>query len=97
MTTASLKVIKPNCAIHGILPSGVVTVVSVQWFGSDAIELTYKDAIGRVGNEAPEVDRAAVRQTYFAQVRIDRGPRGVSQANGDVAEQRRREHANLAA
>ena len=39
---AALENIKPNCAVRGILPSGVVTVVSVQWFGSDAIELTYK-------------------------------------------------------
>jgi SNF2 family DNA or RNA helicase len=59
MTLASLEDIKPNCAIRGILPSGVVTVVSVQWFGSDAIELTYKDATGRVGNELLYRDREA--------------------------------------
>jgi SNF2 family DNA or RNA helicase len=28
----------------------MVTVVSVQWFGSEALELTYKDQAGRVGN-----------------------------------------------
>jgi hypothetical protein len=55
---AALEDIKPNCAVRGILPSGVVTVVSVRWFGSDAIELTYKDATGRVGNELrPELRR----------------------------------------
>src|SRR5271166_4723579 len=59
MTTANLEDIKPNCAVRGILPSGVVTVVSVQWFGSDAIELTYKDATGRVGNELLYRDREA--------------------------------------
>src|SRR3984885_2449130 len=59
MTLASLEDIKPNCAVRGILPSGVVTVVSVQWFGSDAIELTYKDATGRVGNELLYRDREA--------------------------------------
>jgi superfamily II DNA or RNA helicase len=41
------------------LPNGLVTVVSVQWFGSDAIELTYKDAAGRVGNELLYRDREA--------------------------------------
>jgi superfamily II DNA or RNA helicase len=28
-----------------------VTVVNTQWFGSEALELTYKDANGKVGNE----------------------------------------------
>ncbi len=46
-----LEDLKPNCSIRGVLPGGIVTVVSVQWFGSDAIELTYKDATGKVGNE----------------------------------------------
>ena len=54
---AILENIKPNCAVRGILPSGLVTVVSVQWFGSDAIELTYKDATGKVGNELLYRDR----------------------------------------
>jgi hypothetical protein len=47
---AALENIKPNCAVRGILPSSIVTVVSAQWFGSDAIQLTYKDATGRVRN-----------------------------------------------
>jgi SNF2 family DNA or RNA helicase len=46
-----LEDLKPNATIRGVLPSGVVTAVSVQWFGSDALELTYKDATGRVANE----------------------------------------------
>ena len=33
------------------LPDALVTVVSVQWFGSEALELTYKTATGRVANE----------------------------------------------
>ena len=32
-------------------PDGVVTVVSVQWFGSEAVELTYKTQAGAVANE----------------------------------------------
>jgi hypothetical protein len=55
----ALENLKPNCAVQGILPSGIVTVVSVQWFGSNAIELTYKDATGRVGNELLYRDREA--------------------------------------
>jgi hypothetical protein len=39
--------------------SGIGIVVSVQWFGSHAIELTYKDATGRVSNELLYRDREA--------------------------------------
>src|SRR5512137_534975 len=41
----------PGAAIRGILPDRLVTVVSVQWFGSEALELTYKTADGKVANE----------------------------------------------
>ncbi len=46
-----LEELQPTASIHGILPDGVVSVVSVQWFGSEAVELTYKDAGGRVANQ----------------------------------------------
>jgi SNF2 family DNA or RNA helicase len=36
-----------GASLRGILPNGLVTVVDVAWFGSDAVELTYKDAGGR--------------------------------------------------
>jgi len=45
-----LEDLKPRTAVRGILPETLVTVVSVEWFGSDALELTYKDPSGRVGN-----------------------------------------------
>lgn len=35
----------------GILRDSLVTVVSVQWFGSEALELTYKTSLGKVANE----------------------------------------------
>ena len=37
--------------MRGVMPSGVVTVVNAQWFGSEGLELTYKTAEGRLGNE----------------------------------------------
>jgi hypothetical protein len=46
-----LEAIQPTAAIRGILPDQVVTVVSVQWFGSAALELTYKGASGHVANK----------------------------------------------
>lgn len=45
-----LEEIKPNAVIRGVLPERHVTVVGTQWFGSNAVELTYKDPDGKVGN-----------------------------------------------
>ena len=36
-----LEDLQANAAVRGILSDGLVTVVSVQWFGSEALELTY--------------------------------------------------------
>ncbi|OIP30644.1 MAG: hypothetical protein AUK47_24625 [Deltaproteobacteria bacterium CG2_30_63_29] len=46
-----LEDLRPNAAVRGVLPDGLVSVVSVVWFGSETIELTYKTATGRVANE----------------------------------------------
>src|SRR5580692_3408746 len=46
-----LEDLQPTAAVRGILPDQTVTVVSVQWFGSAALELTYKGPSGRVANE----------------------------------------------
>lgn len=46
-----LEDLQPTAAVRGILPDQLVTVVSVQWFGSEALELTYKAPTGRVANE----------------------------------------------
>jgi superfamily II DNA or RNA helicase len=45
-----LEKLTPNTAVRGVIPDSLVTIVSVQWFGSDAIELTYKEPSGRVNN-----------------------------------------------
>src|SRR2546425_1467212 len=52
-----LEALQPNAAVRGILPDALVTVVSVQWFGSEALELTYKSPTGRVANELLYRDR----------------------------------------
>jgi SNF2 family DNA or RNA helicase len=48
---ARLEDLQPNTAIRGILPDCTVTLVNVQWFGSEAVEITYKDPAGKVGNQ----------------------------------------------
>src|SRR5262247_3585404 len=46
-----LEDLQPNASVRGILPDSLVTVVTVHWFGSEALELTYKDPGGRVANQ----------------------------------------------
>ncbi len=48
---SKLEDLQVNAAVRGILPDATVTVVSVQWFGSQAVELTYKTSTGKVANE----------------------------------------------
>ena len=45
-----LEQLQPGGALRGIVPDAMVVVVSVQWFGSEALELTYKTA-DRQGRE----------------------------------------------
>ncbi|HVZ37303.1 MAG TPA: hypothetical protein VG963_33005 [Polyangiaceae bacterium] len=48
---SQLEYLRPNAAIRGILPDCLATVVSVQWFGTEALELTFKDPAGRIANQ----------------------------------------------
>src|SRR5499425_1326825 len=48
---SKLEALQPNSTVRGIIPDCLVTVVSVQWFGSEALELTYKTPAGKVANE----------------------------------------------
>jgi SNF2 family DNA or RNA helicase len=46
-----LEELTSDAAIRGILPDAVVNVVSVQWHGSDALTLIYRDPAGKVADE----------------------------------------------
>jgi superfamily II DNA or RNA helicase len=48
---ARLEDLTPGAALRGILPDVIVTVVSTEWYGSEALELTYKTPAGKPGNE----------------------------------------------
>ncbi len=52
-----LEQLQPGAVVKGILPDSLVTVVAIKHHGSDVIELTYKDALGRLGNELVFRDR----------------------------------------
>lgn len=46
-----LEELTTDAAVRGILPDGLVTVVAVQWHGSTAITITYRDAAGKVAEQ----------------------------------------------
>ena len=48
---ATLEELTRGAVVRGVLPEALVTVVDVQWYGSSAIELTYKDGAGQLGHE----------------------------------------------
>src|SRR5271165_6277867 len=54
---ATLESITRGAAVRGILPEGLVTISDVRWIGTVAIEVTYKDTTGRLGNELLYRDR----------------------------------------
>jgi SNF2 family DNA or RNA helicase len=52
-----LEDITRGSSMRGISPEGVVTVLDVKWLGTVAIEVTFKDSAGRLGNELLYRDR----------------------------------------
>ena len=52
-----LEDITRGCSIRGILPEGLATILDVKWLGTVAIEVTFKDSAGRLGNELLYRDR----------------------------------------
>jgi superfamily II DNA or RNA helicase len=47
----NLEGLTPGASVRGILPDAAVTVVNVQWHGSDALTLVYRDPAGKVADE----------------------------------------------
>ena len=48
---AKLEELQPRVVVRGMVPDSVVTAVSVEWYGSEALELTYKAPSGKVAND----------------------------------------------
>ena len=45
-----LEELRSGAIVRGLVHDGPATIVAVQWLGSDALEVTFKDATGRVAN-----------------------------------------------
>ena len=46
-----LEDLKQRATVRGIVSDALVTVIDTQWFGSEAVELTYKTPDGKVANQ----------------------------------------------
>ncbi|HEU5025436.1 MAG TPA: helicase-related protein [Spirillospora sp.] len=46
-----LEGLKPGLRIEGLVPAEVLTVIAVQWHGTDALELTFKTTAGSLGQQ----------------------------------------------
>src|SRR5438552_14581256 len=52
-----LEDITRNTTVKGIRPDVLVTAIATRWFGSNALELTYRDVTGRLDSEILYRDR----------------------------------------
>lgn len=48
---SELEILLSAACVRGILPDATVSIVSVQWHGSDALTMIYRDPSGRVAEE----------------------------------------------
>src|SRR5487761_1729561 len=63
---ARLEEITVGTSVKGVLPDGLVTVVAVDWIGTVAINLTYRDSGGRLGSELLYRDREPTLEVAVA-------------------------------
>ena len=61
---ANLEDLKKGASVKGILSDALVTVVDVKWYGSAALELTYKDPAGKPGQELLYRDREQIGRAH---------------------------------
>ena len=47
---AALEELKAGAFVHGLAPGGAARVVHLEWFGDQAVKVTYEDAAGAVSN-----------------------------------------------
>ena len=54
---AKLEDLKRGASVLGVLPTGPVKVIDIEWRGSNVIQLTYRDSSGRLDEELLYRDR----------------------------------------
>ncbi len=61
-----LEELKPGLRIDGLIPAEVITVIAAQWHGTDALELTYKNSAGGLGQQVvfrKDQDKLSIAQS----------------------------------
>ena len=61
-----LEELKPGLRIDGLIPAEVITVIAAQWHGADALELTYKNSVGGLGQQVvfrKDQDKLSIAQS----------------------------------
>ena len=48
---ANLEDIVAGSQVKGIVPDDIVSIIAVEWFGNNVIEVTYKNSSGGLGHE----------------------------------------------
>ena len=48
LTVATLEDLQAGAFIKGLAPGGAAKVVQIEWFGDQAVKVTYEDATGAV-------------------------------------------------
>ena len=51
---AKLEEITVGSSVKGIISNSTVTIVAVQWYGNNVLEITYKDSHGLCDSAGPQ-------------------------------------------
>ena len=64
-----LEMLEPGVRIDGLVPGQSLTILATQSHGADAVEITYKDAAGRLGQQVVfRSDEGSLREIGRAHV-----------------------------
>ncbi len=67
-----LEELKPGARVDGLIPGESLTVLAAQWHGVEAVEITYKDAAGGLGQQVVfRADEGTLRPAAGATRRFD--------------------------
>ncbi len=67
---AVLENLKAGASVRGLLPDGLAKVIQVEWFGDQAVKVTFEDASGAVRsrlvhrNEEPTLEIAVASRPW---------------------------------
>jgi hypothetical protein len=65
------KICKPGALIRGLAPGGAAKVVHVEWFGGQAIKVTFEDSFGAVRNRLVYLSRVQGSGSRRRSIEID--------------------------